>query len=361
MRRFRLTASLLLLLALVATACPGGAIPVSAAEGRYVLTETIDVAADGYAYADREAMIREYYGNYLAQGLYFDYSVKNEDGLFTTYVDHQMDGNLYPPHERIKATFASGYSRPAFLVPGQEATMTISLDYLLELTTTRATAAGSHGTMTVALYGGETTATMTPLGGQTVTLADQAKLSGTLSFKVGNTHRHILMTVISSNFAAGGLGKGYHYELKSQPSQVSAAPSRASVLVNGAKVAFDAYNISNSNYFKLRDIAKAITGSARQFNVGWDGTRNAITLTPGTPYVSIGGELTATTAAGSKTATLTTSRVLLNALDQALTAYNIGGSNYFKLRDIGRALNFSVVWNAGAGQIEIDTGKPYQE
>ena len=40
--------------------------------------------------------------------------------------------------------------------------------------------------------------------------------------------------------------------------------------------------------------------------------------------------------------------------------YKIGGSNYFKLRDLGKALNFYVGWSREQGMF-IDTSKPYSE
>ena len=41
------------------------------------------------------------------------------------------------------------------------------------------------------------------------------------------------------------------------------------------------------------------------------------------------------------------------------TAYNIGGNNYFKLRDIGEAFDFGVDWDQDAQTISINTGKGY--
>ena len=51
---------------------------------------------------------------------------------------------------------------------------------------------------------------------------------------------------------------------------VTAKPTASKVLVNGKEVAFDAYNISDNNYFKLRDIALQISGTEKQFEVQWD-------------------------------------------------------------------------------------------
>jgi len=63
----------------------------------------------------------------------------------------------------------------------------------------------------------------------------------------------------------------------------------------------------------------------------------------------------------AKTATPTTSRVLLNGVELNLTAYNIGGSNFFRLRDLMRALDIGVTWDAAASTIGIDSSIPYTE
>ena len=39
-----------------------------------------------------------------------------------------------------------------------------------------------------------------------------------------------------------------------------------------------------------------------------------------------------------------------------MTAYNIAGNNYVKLRDIGQQVGFNVYWAAG---VQIDTDAPY--
>lgn len=71
-----------------------------------------------------------------------------------------------------------------------------------------------------------------------------------------------------------------------------ANPMKSIVLVNGKAVAFDAYNIGGNNYFKLRDVANAINGSEKQFEVTWDGSKNAINLISNNAYTAVGGEMT---------------------------------------------------------------------
>jgi len=55
----------------------------------------------------------------------------------------------------------------------------------------------------------------------------------------------------------------------------------------------------------------------------------------------------------------TTSRVLVNGVQINAEAYNINGNNYFKLRDIGQAIDFAVTWDGANDRILIDTSKGY--
>ena len=135
----------------------------------------------------------------------------------------------------------------------------------------------------------------------------------------------------------------------------SAAPTASSVLVNGSAVRFDAYNIDGSNYFKLRDLAMILNGTGKQFEVGWDAVNNAISLTTLKAYTPVGGELAVTGGSESKRAVLTDSAVYANGVKISITAYNINGSNYFKLRDVGYAVDFVVTWNSATSTIGIDT------
>lgn len=135
---------------------------------------------------------------------------------------------------------------------------------------------------------------------------------------------------------------------------VTAAPTTSKVLVNGNNTAFDAYIIKGSNYFKLRDIAYALSGSAKQFDVAWDGINDAIKLTSNKSYTATGGEMDRKKT-GTKPAMPSTAKILLDGTRITLTAYNIGDNNYFKLRDIGQALDFEVEWDDKNNTIIINT------
>jgi hypothetical protein len=139
---------------------------------------------------------------------------------------------------------------------------------------------------------------------------------------------------------------------------ITAKPTSSPVLVNGTQTSFDAYNIADNNYFKLRDLAFVLSGTPKQFEVGYDNATKAITLTSGQSYTAEGGEMEGS-GAGNKAATPTSSKIYLDGAEISLTAYNIGGYNYFKLRDIGQAFDFGVDWDGASQTIAIDTGKGY--
>jgi hypothetical protein len=67
----------------------------------------------------------------------------------------------------------------------------------------------------------------------------------------------------------------------------AALPTRSAVMVDGEFMSFQTYFIDGNTYFKLRDIAKAVSGTAKQFEVGYDAAGNAISLTTGQDRKSV--------------------------------------------------------------------------
>lgn len=148
-------------------------------------------------------------------------------------------------------------------------------------------------------------------------------------------------------------------EVPAPAAEVTAKPTSAKVLVNGREVEFTAYNIEGYNYFKLRDIAMAVNGSEKQFEVTWDAENNAILLFSDSAYTPVGGELEAASGQKQTVGKLTTSTIYKDGQEIHLTAYKIGGNNYFKLRDILQAFNIGVTWDAQTKTISIDTASDY--
>ena len=135
----------------------------------------------------------------------------------------------------------------------------------------------------------------------------------------------------------------------------TAKATTSKVLVDGKEISFTAYEINDYNYFKLRDIAAAVNGSAKQFAVGWDAAANAISLTSSTAYTPAGGELEPPASMENAAAKETNSAVSLDGAAQDFDAYEINDYNYFKLRDVCAALDIEVGWDAATQTITLTT------
>ncbi len=151
--------------------------------------------------------------------------------------------------------------------------------------------------------------------------------------------------------------KGFVLIVKERP-PVDAVKTASTVLVNGKKVAFQAYNIGGNNYFRLRDLALALNGTDEQFSIDYNGETGVVTLTPGEAYVPIGGEMTGGGPDKAK-GIHSLSTFMLDDEEISFNAYNINDTNYVKLRNVGAAFNFGTDWDAAAGTIVIDTSIGY--
>jgi hypothetical protein len=76
------------------------------------------------------------------------------------------------------------------------------------------------------------------------------------------------------------------------------------------------------------------TAPRREFSVDWDKENNAIVTATGEPYAVVGNEMRAGQD-HSSTAVPSTQKMTVNGKEIKLSPYNIGWSNFFKLRDLG--------------------------
>ena len=143
-----------------------------------------------------------------------------------------------------------------------------------------------------------------------------------------------------------------------KPTQpVTAAPTNDTLTLNGVKQNPTVFKLDGGdNYFKIRDLAAMLNGTEKQFAVGYDGS---VQVTTGQAYTAVGGEL-AGAAEGNFVAEPTNDAIYINGVKADLTAYKIEGNNFFRLRDLGKALDFYVGWTAERG-VFIETDRPYAD
>ena len=139
-----------------------------------------------------------------------------------------------------------------------------------------------------------------------------------------------------------------------------AEPSQAEVRVNGKPVDVAAYNIYNNNYFKLRDVAAAVSGTKKHFDVVWR-EWGKIYLVRDAEYSGDVSEAAPTDAADAVFSAPEIQKNWRNTWDAGehlyLKGYNINDNNYFKIRDIARVLDLNVSYSDGV--LDIDTENPY--
>ena len=156
---------------------------------------------------------------------------------------------------------------------------------------------------------------------------------------------------------------------------VAAAPdggvalaSTQAVLVDGNAYTFYAYGLYDdkgglTNYVKLRDVAILLSGTDAHFQVDWK--EGVIFLTTGEDYTAVGGELEEFFSGdqpyvvGDTPVWLDGEPIQLDAI--TLTDAKGGNHNYFKLRDLGQALNFNVGWNKETNSVYVESDKPYTD
>lgn len=135
---------------------------------------------------------------------------------------------------------------------------------------------------------------------------------------------------------------------------LSATLSTANILINGTPASVGGYSVNDTNFFKIRDIAMLLRNTSSKFNVAWDELNQAISITPGEDYVVIGGELVSDVPEKIEVVENNTP-IFVNGRQTAITAYNINGSSYFKIRDIADAVGFNIEWDGVTQTINIVT------
>ena len=111
---------------------------------------------------------------------------------------------------------------------------------------------------------------------------------------------------------------------------------------------------------KIRDLAAILNGTSKQFSVGYDAALNSVTATTGEGYEKQEGDLAGAPEGGEKTAVISNDSIYIDGEKVEAEVYKIDGNNYFKLRDLGKALDFYVGWTAERG-VYIETAEPYAE
>ncbi|MDO4552260.1 MAG: hypothetical protein Q4C22_01870 [Bacillota bacterium] len=125
----------------------------------------------------------------------------------------------------------------------------------------------------------------------------------------------------------------------------SATASPQNITYNGNPVSMEVYNIDGNNYFKLRDVAALMDGTGSGFSLGYDANVRTMYAVKGESYEAVGGELALPEESKAASCTASVWTLYVDGELVSCRVYNIGGNNFFKLRDLGTALSFDVSYD----------------
>ena len=146
----------------------------------------------------------------------------------------------------------------------------------------------------------------------------------------------------------------YGFSITNKAAADYANPSSANLILDKETRPLNAYIINDYHYFKLRDIAYLLNGTTKQFQVMWSRTDNTVNLTGGVPYTADGSELKLPFS-GLRRFEPTPSMIFFNGAQHQFEAYLIDGYNYFRLRDLGDLIGFTVDWEDKTQTVIVDT------
>lgn len=147
-----------------------------------------------------------------------------------------------------------------------------------------------------------------------------------------------------------------------QPTQKLADAREQKVVINGSKtITFHAFGLKDANgnytnYVSVRDLAWAMNGGSGEFDVTWDNAAKAIDLVTGKGYSDPTGNEGKQLFTGPQPYSQDPVKILVDGREVKLELINIGnGNTYYKLRDLGEQLGFTVGWDQAAGAATIIT------
>lgn len=129
--------------------------------------------------------------------------------------------------------------------------------------------------------------------------------------------------------------------------------------LNGAQSPIQSYLIEGENYYKLRDLAKILTGTDAEFSITYSPKEKAIHMNNNEKYIPNNSELKPL----SKVESIYESfdKLIFSNHEIYISAYKINENNYYKLRDICFYLDIGVGYNHKTKSIQLNTEENFLE
>ena len=135
---------------------------------------------------------------------------------------------------------------------------------------------------------------------------------------------------------------------------------KTNILLDGSSIQLSGYNINNSNYYKLRDIAYLLNGSEKQFDMIYDIEKKAIIMQLGESY--LGGESNnEASLLGHINIEEKEMPLYIQDKQYQLLGYMINDNTYVKIRDVAALLEMEIGWSNETKELSIVTKSEVQE
>ena len=143
---------------------------------------------------------------------------------------------------------------------------------------------------------------------------------------------------------------------------IEARKTSQKLTLDGKEVKVGFYNINNSNYIKLRDLAAMFNGTEMKFDVAYDKENNSFIILKGRDYKKVKGDLEELKDEKAK-AKMSVKNVLINHNPKGSGIYQeksaqtafINGNNYLKLRDLADLVGFSINYDKKTSTIQLES------
>lgn len=236
-------------------------------------------------------------------------------------------------------TVSSGSMTPSF------SDKIVSYTAYTSMSSITVSAAASDTAANVVIYG--TTAASATLGSQSGT----GSAYGTFNLAEG------LNTFTVTVSRTGATSTTYYVSVYRIPASPKITVSNQNISVNGSPYTLAAYNINGNNFVKLRDLAALLMNTNKRFSVTFDDATQTATMVSGGAYTKRGDELTPLPKYRRYSAS--SQRFVLDGTYIYPMAFNIDGSNFVMVRDMGSAMNFYVGYTASTKTIIVNTNSGY--
>ena len=160
--------------------------------------------------------------------------------------------------------------------------------------------------------------------------------------------RKITFLLLSAGFI-------FSFCLSVSAAPVTAIPKNMTVSVDGKRSVINGYNVNGNNYFKLRDFAQILSGTAKQFEVRWNNTASYVELTTGAPYTAASPDKTSAPT-GNRRVEVNNLTIYVDSVRHRVSVINIDDLNYLKIRDFASILKIPVEYQQSADMILLTAG-----